>query len=55
MLGIRMDDALNKTTYDQGAQWDEAERKLLEANLTTRKPFLDFVYSRTDPNGSRQF
>ena len=55
MLGIRVDDALNETRDDQGAQWDEAERKMLEANLSARKPFLDFVYSRTNPNGSRQY
>ncbi len=55
MLGIRVDDALNETRDEHGAQWDEAERKLLEANLAARKPFLDFVYSRTNPNGTRQF
>lgn len=27
--------------------WDVAERALLEANIAERKPFLDFVYSRT--------
>ena len=55
MLGIRVDDALNKTRDDQGAQWDEAERKMLEANLSARKPFLDFVYSRTIPTAHANF
>jgi PAS domain S-box-containing protein len=27
--------------------WDVAERALLESNIAERKPFLDFVYSRT--------
>ena len=55
MLGIRVDDALGKTRDDQGAKWDETERETLEANLSARRPFLDFVYSRTKPDGSRQY
>ncbi len=35
--------------------WNEAEREILEANLAARRPFLDFVYSRTNPDGSRQY
>jgi PAS domain S-box-containing protein len=55
MLGIQVDDALYKTKADQGAYWDEAERGMLEANLASRRPFLDFVYSRTHADGSRQY
>jgi len=55
MLGIRVDDALTKTRDDHGAHWNEAEREILEANLAARRPFLDFVYSRTNPDGSRQY
>jgi len=55
MLGIRVDDALDKTREDQGARWDESEREILEANLAARRPFLDFVYSRIHPDGSRQY
>jgi PAS domain S-box-containing protein len=55
MLGIRVDDALGKTRDDHGASWNEAEREMLEANLAARRPFLDFVYSRTNPDGSRQY
>jgi len=29
--------------------------EMLEANLSARKPFLDFVYSRTNPDGTQQF
>ena len=42
------------TREDQGARWNEAERAMLEANLAARRPFLDFVYSRTNPDGSQQ-
>jgi len=55
MLGIRVDDALGKTRDDQGASWNEAEREMLEANLAARRPFLDFVYSRTNIDGSHQY
>ena len=55
MLGIRIDEVLGKTRDDQGAQWDESERATLEGKLATRQPFLDFVYSRTSPDGTRQY
>lgn len=55
MLGIRVDDELGHTRDDHGGTWNESEREMLEANLATRKPFLDFVYSRTKPDGTRQF
>jgi hypothetical protein len=29
-----------------------AERAELEANIADRKPFLDFIYSRTDADGA---
>lgn len=55
MLGIQVDDVLGKTRDDHGAHWNEAEREILEANLAARRPFLDFVYSRTNPDGSLQY
>ena len=35
--------------------WDIAERALLESNIAERKPFLDFVYSRTTAAGAVQY
>jgi PAS domain S-box-containing protein len=55
MLGIRADEARNISRDHAGAAWDEDERELLEARLTARQPFLDFVYSRTHADGSRQY
>ena len=55
MLGIRVDDALNKTRDDNEALWNEIERGTLEANIAARRPFLDFVYSRVKPDGLRQY
>jgi PAS domain S-box-containing protein len=55
MLGIRFDDALGNVRDDQGSHWDEAEREVLDDNLAARRPFLDFVYSRTNPEGITQY
>lgn len=55
MLGIHVNDTLGKTSNDPEGHWNEAEREILEANLAARRPFLDFVYSRTKPDGSRQY
>jgi len=55
MLGIRIDDTLGITRDEQGATWNENERLTLEANLAARKPFLDFVYSRAQPDGTQQY
>jgi PAS domain-containing protein len=55
MLGIRVNDTLGISRHDQGARWNEAERAILEANLAARRPFLDFVYSRTKPDGTQQY
>lgn len=55
MLGIQADDMQDKTKGDQGKPWLEPEQALLKANLAARKPFLDFVYSRINLDGSRQF
>jgi PAS domain S-box-containing protein len=55
MLGLRLDDAMGTVRDDQGATWDEIERDTLEDHLATSRPFLDFVYSRTNADGSRQY
>jgi PAS domain S-box-containing protein len=55
MLGLRADGEAGMARDDQGAGWDEAERKILETKLATRQPFLDFIYSRTHADGSRQY
>lgn len=35
--------------------WNVAEREQLESNIAERKPFLDFVYSRTLADGQTQY
>ena len=55
MLGIPVDSVLGEIKQVQVAHWNEAERAALEANMTARRPFLDFVYSRTNADGRLQY
>jgi PAS domain S-box-containing protein len=55
MLGIQNDDAQDNIKDSKEALWNKTEREILEANMVARRPFLDYVYSRINPNGSKQF
>jgi PAS domain S-box-containing protein len=55
MLGIPVDSVLGEIKQVQVAHWNEAERAALEANMAARRPFLDFVYSRTNADGLHQY
>jgi PAS domain S-box-containing protein len=53
MLGMRVD-PLAEPTPGQGTGWNEAERKRLQSSIAAREPFLDFVFSRRNADGSQQ-
>jgi len=55
MLGIQGDASAGETKEVQAAGWNEAERAILKAKMAARQPFLDFVYSRANPDGSHQY
>ena len=55
MLGITVDALLGESRGNDGARWNEAEYAAFKANIAARLPFIDFVYSRTKPDGSRQY
>ena len=55
ILGIRIDDSLGNIRDDQGASWIESEREMLTTYLVARQPFLDFVYSRINADGTRRY
>ena len=55
MLGIQMGASMDETRVLQGSGWNEAERAELEANIKARRPFLDFPFSRVNPDGSHQY
>ncbi|MFZ6812901.1 response regulator [Undibacterium sp. Rencai35W] len=54
MLGIDADDMLGESPKAL-AGWNAAERAQLNSNIASRRPFLDFVYSRTNVDGSIQY
>jgi hypothetical protein len=39
---------------DPANGWNSAERELLQAKIADRQPFLDFVFSRVNADGSHQ-
>ncbi|SCY58178.1 response regulator [Nitrosospira sp. Nsp13] len=55
MLGITVGTLLGESKGNDGARWNEAEYATFKANITARLPFIDFVYSRTKSDGSRQY
>src|SRR5450755_1918788 len=55
MLGIAGGNALGVVNAEAGGRWNAAERTLLDANIANRRPFLDFVYSRSNADGTIQY
>ncbi len=54
MLGVRVDALVNDASRAHVAGWNEAEREHLQATIAARQPFLDFVFSRVNADGSQQ-
>ncbi len=54
MLGIRVDSLAGQEGDGKTTGWNEAERELLQAKIAAREPFLDFVFSRVNADGSGQ-
>ncbi|MBA2672301.1 response regulator [Ramlibacter sp.] len=53
MLGLRVEEFKDHGP-GQDSGWNAAERAALQAALEAREPFLDFVLSRTNPDGTQQ-
>ena len=54
MLGMRVDDLTGERNDAQVAGWNETEREVLRTTIADRQPFLDFVFSRVNADGSQQ-
>ncbi len=54
MLGIQAASQEGKTGDMHAKGWNESDRETLRANITARLPFLDFVFSRVNDDGSIQ-
>ncbi len=55
MLGIETKNLAGALPADSTGQWNAAERAQLLANIAARRPFVDFVYSRTGADGKLQY
>ena len=54
MLGMRVDSLVPDVITAQAEGWNEAERDALQASIAARQPFLDFIFSRVNKDGSTQ-
>lgn len=54
MLGIRVQTLVGEGNDDEVTGWNEEEREVLRAKISERQPFLDFVFSRVNDDGSQQ-
>ena len=54
MLGIRVGSLAGETSDGTSTGWNQDEQRELQARVSARQPFLDFVFSRVNDNGSHQ-
>jgi PAS domain S-box-containing protein len=54
MLGIRVGALDAESNAATVSGWNDSERKALQAAITARQPFLDFIFSRVDAAGHKQ-
>jgi PAS domain S-box-containing protein len=54
MLGIRVESLEANAQSAHVAGWNEAERVQLLATIAARQPFLDFIFTRENADGTRQ-
>ncbi len=54
MLGIQVDALAGNSGGVKAEGWNEAEREVLQARIAARQPFLDFLFSRVNADGSQQ-
>ena len=54
MLGLRVPPLQEDAISVESAGWNEAERTQLRTAIAARQPFLDFVFSRVNADGSKQ-
>ena len=58
MLGMQVDPLASTPVHRAGGApavgWNETERQELNEYISARQPFLDFAFSRVNPDGSQQ-
>ena len=54
ILGFGVDPSVKKISDSSANEWNEAEREMLQASIAAQQPFLDFVFSHINVDGSVQ-
>ena len=54
MLGIRVDALVGESPSKADFGWNEQERRFLQTTIANRQPFLDFMFSRVNADGTHQ-
>lgn len=54
MLGIQVGNLAGEPGLAREDGWNEEERKALQARIAARKPFLDFIFSRVNADGTKK-
>jgi PAS domain S-box-containing protein len=54
MLGIQVDVLTGNSGVVQASGWNESERAVLQATIAARQPFLDFLFTRINADGTQQ-
>ena len=54
MLGIRTPPLLGEANATEATGWNETERAHLQATIAARQPFLDFIFSRVNADGTQR-
>ena len=54
MLGINATSLFSGPRDGEETGWNEDERAVLQAKIAARQPFLDFAFSRVNPDGTQQ-
>lgn len=54
MLGLRVEPLAGAPGGGEADGWNQAERQVLHDTIAARQPFLDFVFSRINADGSEQ-
>ncbi|MDP1931233.1 MAG: response regulator [Gammaproteobacteria bacterium] len=54
MLGIQVDPLVGGNSIQHLDGWDKEQRAVLQQKISAREPFLDFLFTRVNDNGSTQ-
>ena len=54
MLGIKVPSLTGNDSIGYSDGWNEAERATLNATIAAKQPFLDFIFTRIEANGSQR-